>query len=106
MDPIGRGNSPMTASNGTALAVVGSINLLCCFSGPSAEVGPDGNSQLTGPPMQIWIPIQAAVVANLSTDVIMTASFIKFQQMRIDYAHLRSMSARCPTRTPTHHWQL
>ena len=94
VDPISRGNSPMTAANGTALAVVGSIDLLCRFSGPSAEVGPDGNSQLTGPPMQHWIPIQAAVVANLSTDVIMTASFIKFQQMRIIYAHLLKFDER------------
>ena len=38
--------------------------------------------------MQSWIPVQAAVMANLSTDFIWTASLIKHQQMRLDYTGL------------------
>ena len=94
VDPISRENSPMTSANSAALTVVGSINLLCRFSGPSVEVGFDGNRQTTGPPMQYWIPVQAAVIPNLSTEFIMTVSFIRFQEMRIDYTDLPKVATK------------
>ena len=44
--------------------------------------------------MQYWIPVQAAIIANLSTEFIMTASFIRFQEMRIDYTDLPKVATK------------
>ena len=94
IDPINQENGQMTSANGSALRLTGSINLHCRFSGASVEIGPDGNRQPTSPSMQYWIPVQAAVIANLSTDFIMTASLIKFQEMLIDYSSLPMVATK------------
>ena len=87
IDPIDQGEeAKISAANGSSLSLVGSVDLHWKFSGRSVGCVEDGQPADSGPVMEFWYPTCAAVIDNLTTPYIMSASLLRTHSIQISYA--------------------
>ena len=87
IDPIDRrADAKLSAANGSSLSLVGSVELHWKFSGRCVGCAEDGEPNMSGPVMEFWYPTCTAVVDNLSTPYIMSASLLRTHSIQISYA--------------------